>query len=95
MAQTSKGVAMSEKREPTMEEAAAVYHAIDGVLQAIPAVCDERTNIMLDGFVCLLYARLTHTVLDAELLDMDRIRDAVEQGLNMHLLKQNGNETMN
>ncbi len=73
----------------------AAFHAVEGLLKAIPMVCEDRTNISLDGFVCLLYTRLTKTVLDAELLDMNRINDAVESGRRLHLISENGSDIIN
>lgn len=84
-----------ETRKPTMEEATNVFHAIDTLLQTLPIMCEERTNIMLDGFICLFVSRLTQTVLDAELLDTERLKEAIERGRQMHLMSERASSTIN
>lgn len=82
-------------REPTDEEATAAFNAIEGLIRAIPAVCEDRTNISLSGFICLLFARLTQVSLDSKLLNMDRINDATMRGLQRHVNNSHRSDTIN
>lgn len=83
------------QHEPTDEEAHAAFYAVEGLIRAIPLVCEDRTNISLGGFISLLFARLTQVSLDSQVLDMERIKDATEAGLRRHINSHHDSNSIN
>lgn len=82
-------------REPTDDEAMDAFNAVEGLIRAIPLVCEDRTNISLGGFISLLFARLTQVSLDSQLLDMERIKDATDAGLKRHINQHHNTGSIN